>query len=95
MQKTTIRGTTVYCDFKATTGAVLYDAAWMTERDLQRALLEHSKLIVATPGRYSLPGWESVQKALEFLKAAARLGDARVQRAGPLRKLLLSAGLKG
>ena len=53
MQKTTIRGTTVYCDFKATTGAVLYDAAWMTERDLQRALLEHSKLIVATPGRYS------------------------------------------
>ena len=53
MQKTTIRGTTVYCDFKATTGAVLYDAAWMTERDLQRVLLEHSKLIVATPGRYS------------------------------------------
>ena len=64
----------------------------MTERDLQRALLEHSKLIVATPGRYSLPGWESVQKALEFLKAAARLGDAR---AGPLRKLLVSAGMKG
>jgi hypothetical protein len=65
----------VYCDIKATTGAVLY---WMTERDLQRALLEHSKLSSRPLGgtRYSLPGWESVQKALEFLKAAARLGDA-------------------
>jgi hypothetical protein len=76
VQKTTIRGTTVYCDFKATTGSEVYDAAWMTSGICQSALLAHTKLIVATPGRYSLPGWESVQKTPDFFKAAARLGDA-------------------
>jgi len=47
----------------ATTGAVLYDGAWMTERDLQGAL--HNRKIVAHPELHSLPGWESVHKALE------------------------------
>ena len=44
----------------------------MTERGLEAALLVHTKAINANPGAYSLPGWESVQAALNFLKAEAK-----------------------
>ena len=69
---------------------MLYDAAWMTERDLQGALLVHTRKIVAHPELYSMPGWESVQKALEFLKSETRHdGILSV----PLASFLESAGV--
>ena len=85
-----VRPTTIICDFNATSGAVLYDSFWMTEPDMQRSLLAKTKKIVAHPERFKLPGWQSVQKALDFLKAASR-GDG--VRAESLRSFLTSAGM--
>ena len=76
-----VRPTTILCDNTVAGGAVLHDAAWMTERDLQGALLVHTRKIVAHPELYSLPGWESVQKALEFLKSETR-HDGVIPRVG-------------
>ena len=75
-------------DFKNRDGAVLFDAAWLTERDLEGALLVHTRAIVAHPGAYSLPGWVSVQAALDFLKAGAK-----GERKGPLEAFLRAAGV--
>ena len=67
---------------------VLFDAAWLTERDLEGALLVHTRAIVAHPGAYSLPGWVSVQAALDFLEAGAK-----GERKGPLEAFLRAAGV--
>ena len=66
-----VRSTTVPCDFASTSGAELYDAKWMTERDMEGALILHTREIVANPSSFSIPGWESVESALEFLKSEA------------------------
>jgi hypothetical protein len=83
-----VRPTSILCDFNATCGASIFDAAWLTERGLEAALLVHTKGIVANPGAYSLPGWESVQVALNFLKA-----EAKGEREGPLKAFLCAAGV--
>ena len=44
--------------------------------------------IVAHPGAYSLPGWVSVQAALDFLEAGAK-----GERKGPLEAFLRAAGV--
>ena len=62
----------------------------MTERDLQSALLVHTRKIVAHPNLYSLPGWESVEKALAFLKSELR-NDGVLS--SPLASFLESAGV--
>ena len=85
-----VRPTTILCDWAATTGAVLYDRAWLTERGLADALLVHTKRIVQNPADFSLPGWISVQRALLFLKASAAQGGVRE---GPLRIFLKAAGV--
>ena len=59
----------------------------MTERGLEAALLVHTKAINANPGAYSLPGWESVQTALNFLKA-----KAKSEREAPLKAFLRAIG---
>ena len=43
----------------------------------------HTKAINANPGAYSLPGWESVQAALNFFKA-----EAKGEREGPMKAFL-------
>ena len=86
-----VRPTTILCDWAATTGAVLYDRAWLTERGLEDALLVHTKRIVQNPADFSLPGWISVQRALLFLKASAAQGGVRE---GPMRTFLKAAGVE-
>ena len=46
------------------------------------------KAIIANPGAYSLPGWESVQTALNFLKA-----EAKGEREGPLKAFMRTIGV--
>ena len=84
-----VRPTSILCDFNAKRGASLFDAAWMTERDLEAALLVHTKAICKNPGAYSLPGWVSVQETLDFPKA-----EAKGAREVPLRAFLRDAGLE-
>ena len=86
-----VKGVTVLCDYEATCGAVLYDAAWTTPTDLEGQLLEHTKVIVANPGSYSIPGWKSVQCALDFLVAEATRSQGA--NSSPLRSFLVSAGV--
>ena len=86
-----VRATTVYCDTKAVCGAELFCAAWMTEVDMQKALLVYTRAIVASPSQYSIPGCESVEKALSFLKAEARKEGP--PRTAPLRAFLQAAGV--
>ena len=50
-----VRPTTIRRDFAATDGATLYEAFWMTERDMQRDLMQKTKRILSNPGGYSLP----------------------------------------
>ena len=83
-----VRPTTILCDFSATTGAELFDAKWMTERDMEGALILHTRAIVQSPQDYSIPGWVSVEKALVFLKEEAGKEDR-----GPLSAFLRSAGV--
>lgn len=83
-----VRPTTILCDFSATAGAELFDAKWMTERDMEGALLLHTRAIVQSPQDYSIPGWVSVEKALDFLKEEAGKEDR-----GPLSAFLRSAGV--
>ena len=54
----------------------------MTERDMQRDLIPKTKRILSNPGGYSLPGWESVEKALAFLKSEAAKGGVRGETLG-------------
>ena len=83
-----VRPTTILCDFSATAGAELFDAKWMTERDMEGALLLHTRAIVQSPQDYSIPGWVSVEKALDFLKE-----EAAKENRGPLSAFLRSAGV--
>ena len=83
-----VRPTPLLCDFNATRGASLFDATWLTERGLEAALLVQTKAIIANPGAYSLPGWESVQTALNFLKA-----EAKGEREGPLKAFMRTIGV--
>ena len=57
--------------------------------DLEGALLLYTKKIVATPLAFSIPGWVSVAKALDFLKEYSK-GEGRL----PLREFLYSAGVR-
>ena len=82
-----VRPTTVLCDWAATAGAELYDRAWLTERGLEGALLVHTRRIVKDHEDFTLPGWESVEKALAFLKAGAK-----GTREGPMRAFLAAIG---
>ena len=72
-----VKATTVFCDSSATSGAVLFDAAWTSEREMGTALLEYTKKIVARPEQGRIPGWVSVAGALGFLKANWRCARAR------------------
>ena len=54
----------------------------MTERDMQRDLMPETKRILSNPGGYSLPGWESVEKALAFLQSEAAKGPVRGETLG-------------
>ena len=58
------------------------------ERDLQGAL--QTRKVVAHPELHSLPGWESVHKALEFLKSETRQNGIL---SVPLASFLESAGV--
>jgi hypothetical protein len=60
----------------------------MTERDMEGALILHTRAIVQSPQDYSIPGWVSVEKALVFLKEEAGKEDR-----GPLSAFLRSAGV--
>ena len=62
-----VRGTSVYCDYSVTDKASLFDIAWSTEADLERLLYVDTERIFASPGIYSIPGWESVNHAIDFL----------------------------
>ena len=88
-----VRPTTVLCDLATTSGATLLDAGWNSERELQVELLEFSKEIVANPGAHSMPGWESMEKALGFLKDDARHSGSDCARKGPLLAFLSSVGI--
>ena len=63
-----VKATTALCDRTATSGAVLFDAALTSEREMETALLEYTKKIVARPEQYRILGWVSVAGALGFLK---------------------------
>ena len=88
-----VRPTTFWCDFSAKSGAELFGVKWMNERGLQAALLVHTKRIFAEPALFSLPGWPSVESALDFLKEEARRDPEVSVRAGPLRSLFASVGV--
>ena len=60
----------------------------MTDRDLDEPLLVDTKTALATPLAFSLPGWQSVQAALDFLKA-----EAKGEREPPLKNFLTKAGV--
>ena len=47
----------------------------------------------AEPALFSLPGWPSVESALDFLKEEARRDPEVSVRAGPLRYLFASVGV--
>ena len=64
-----VKAAIVLCDSSATSGAVIFDAAWTSEREMETALLEFTKKIVARPEQGSIPGWVPVAGALGFLKA--------------------------
>ena len=53
----------------------------------------HTKKIYAEPALFSLPGWPSVESALDFLKEEARRDPEVSVRAGPLRSLFASVGV--
>jgi len=67
-----VRGTSVYCDYSVTDKASLFDIAWSTEADLERLLYVDTERIFASPGIYSIPGWESVNHAIDFLRCEAQ-----------------------
>ena len=52
-----VKATTALCDSSATSGAVLFDAAWTSEREMETALPEYTKKIVACPEQGRIPGW--------------------------------------
>jgi hypothetical protein len=63
----------------------------LNELGPQKDLLQFTRKILANPELHSLPGWRSVDAAIDFLKAEAasdvRAGSARLQ------SLLVSAGV--
>ena len=48
---------------------------------------------MANPGAYSMPGWESMEKALGFLKDDARHSGSGCARKGPLLAFLSSVDI--
>ena len=54
-----------------------FDAAWTSEREMETALLEHTKKTIARPEQGRIPGWVSVAGALGFPKAKWRCARAR------------------
>ena len=81
------------CDFSAKSGAELFGVKWMNERGLQGALLVYTKRVFVEPALFSLPGWPSVESALDFLKEEARRDPEVSVRASPLRSLFASVGV--
>ena len=84
------KGTTVICDFSAMKGASLYDIGWTSKTELEACLLTYTKLIVAHPESYSMPGWLSMSHAFEFLKLVAAPDN---EHASHVRQFLDSAGM--
>ena len=60
-----VKATTALCERLATSGAVLYDAAWTTEREMETASRVHQET-AARPEQCRIPGWVSVAGALFF-----------------------------
>ena len=56
---------------------MLFDTAWTSEREMETALLEYTKKIVARPEQGRIPGLVSVAGALGFLMAKWRCARAR------------------
>ena len=88
-----VRPTTFLCDLATPSGAIFFDAGWTSERELQVELLEFSKEIVANPGAHSMPGWESMEKALGFLEDDARHSGSDCARKGLLLAFLSAVGI--
>ena len=70
-----VRGTTICCDYSVTSRASLFDIAWSTESDLERILLVDTVKIFMSPEKYSIPGWQSAELALNFLRGEAQSSD--------------------
>ena len=82
-----MEATTALCDRSATSGAVLVDADWTSEREMETALLEYTKKSWRAQSSTPHPGWVSVAGALGFQR-----GQVVVCK-GPLSAFLESAGV--
>lgn len=71
-----VRPTSFRCDFLSTTGAVLFDTAWMTEVEMENELLDYARKITANPANFSFPGWRSVSDVILFLRSEAQVSSA-------------------
>ena len=61
-----MKATTALCSSSTMSGAVLFDAAWTSVREMGTALLEYTKEIVTRPEQGRIPGWVSVAGAWGF-----------------------------
>ena len=68
-----VRGVSILCDEYIENGAILFDAAWFTESEMEKALLIQTHYLVENSESYTLPGWKSVAAAITFLKRSANL----------------------